>query len=214
MKALSMQMKRVAVALGSAALLASCGARRDRRHDRHQRAARRDHQRYRTDDLRRRHRRPADGGPGQDRPRRRRARVRRRDRIPTAAELRRRVIYMNYRAILDITAAGGYGTLYGPNIDINGNDTLGEGKIAGKEILAYADNGTGKQNVVVMVQIPSELRSRPMRASSPRRRPARAASTARSAPPANGASSTSAPSPTPTPARAWATRISPPTRST
>lgn len=74
---------------------------------------------------------------------------------PTAAELRRRVIYTNYRAILDITAAGGYGTLYGPNIDVNGADTLGEGKIAGREILAYVDDGTGKKNVVVMVQIPS-----------------------------------------------------------
>jgi hydroxybutyrate-dimer hydrolase len=76
---------------------------------------------------------------------------------PTAAELRRRVIYVNYRAVLDISAAGGYGTLYGPNIDVNGNDTLGEGKVAGKEILAYADNGTGKQNVVVMVQIPASF---------------------------------------------------------
>ena len=74
---------------------------------------------------------------------------------PTAVELRRRAIFTNYRAILDITAAGGYGTLYGPNIDVNGNDTLGEGKIAGKETLAYVDNGTGKQNVVVMVQIPA-----------------------------------------------------------
>ena len=36
---------------------------------------------------------------------------------PTAAELRRRAIWTNYRAVLDITAAGGYGTLYGPNVD-------------------------------------------------------------------------------------------------
>jgi len=76
---------------------------------------------------------------------------------PTAAELRRRAIYTNFRAVLDPTAAGGYGTLYGPNIDVNGNDTLGEGKIAGKEILAYADDGTGKKNVAVMVQIPSSF---------------------------------------------------------
>jgi hydroxybutyrate-dimer hydrolase len=74
---------------------------------------------------------------------------------PTAAELRRRAIYTNFRAVLDPTVAGGYGTLYGPNIDVNGNNTLGEGKIAGKEILAYADDGTGKKNVTVMVQIPS-----------------------------------------------------------
>ena len=35
---------------------------------------------------------------------------------PTAAELRRRAIYTNYRGVLDITAAGGYGTLYGPSV--------------------------------------------------------------------------------------------------
>ena len=66
---------------------------------------------------------------------------------PTAAELRRLAICNNYRAILDIAANGGYGTLYGPNIDVNGNPTLGEGKIAGTEYLAYADDGTGKLNV-------------------------------------------------------------------
>ena len=76
---------------------------------------------------------------------------------PTAAELRRRVIYTNYRAVLDISAAGGYGTLYGPNIDVNGNDTLGEGKIAGKEILAYVDDGSGRKNVTIMVQIPASF---------------------------------------------------------
>ncbi|MFO1414844.1 MAG: 3-hydroxybutyrate oligomer hydrolase family protein [Burkholderiales bacterium] len=76
---------------------------------------------------------------------------------PTSAELRRRAIYTNYRGIIDFTAAGGYGVLYGPNIDVNGNDTLGEGKIAGKEILAYVDDGTGKKNVGVMVQIPASF---------------------------------------------------------
>lgn len=76
---------------------------------------------------------------------------------PTAAELRRRAIYTNYRAVLDPSAAGGYGTLYGPNLDISGGDTLGEGKIAGKELLAYADEGNGRQNVVLMVQIPSRF---------------------------------------------------------
>jgi hydroxybutyrate-dimer hydrolase len=74
---------------------------------------------------------------------------------PTAAELRRRAIYANTRGLIDPSAAGGYGTLYGPNIDVTGNDTLGEGKIAGKEILAYADDGTGKKNVTLMVQIPA-----------------------------------------------------------
>jgi hydroxybutyrate-dimer hydrolase len=76
---------------------------------------------------------------------------------PTAAELRRLAIFNNYRAILDISPKGGYGVLYGPNIDINGGNTLGEGKIAGTEYLAYADDGTGKQNVTLMVQVPASF---------------------------------------------------------
>ena len=74
---------------------------------------------------------------------------------PTAAELRKNAIFNNYRAILDISAKGGYGTLYGPNVDVNGNDTLGEGKVAGTEYLAYADDGTVRKNVTMMVQVPS-----------------------------------------------------------
>jgi len=74
---------------------------------------------------------------------------------PTAAELRRRAIYNNYRALVDITPNGGYGSLYGPNIDPHGMDTLGEGKVAGEECLAYADDGSGRQNVTMMVQIPT-----------------------------------------------------------
>ena len=73
---------------------------------------------------------------------------------PTAEELRRRAIWTNYRAVLDITAAGGYGTLYGPNVDKDGNVTASEGKIAGCEHIAYADDGTGSKNVTLMVQVP------------------------------------------------------------
>jgi hydroxybutyrate-dimer hydrolase len=76
---------------------------------------------------------------------------------PTAAELRRRAIYVNYRALVDVSVAGGFGVLYGPNIDTSGNDTLGEGKVAGDEYLAYADDGTGGLNVTMMVQIPSSF---------------------------------------------------------
>lgn len=74
---------------------------------------------------------------------------------PTAAELRKLAIHTNYRAILDITANGGYGTLYGPNVDVNGVAGTGEGRIAGTETIAYADDGTGSQNVTMMVQVPS-----------------------------------------------------------
>lgn len=74
---------------------------------------------------------------------------------PTAAELRRRAIYVNYRALVDFSAGGGYGTLYGPNVTSAGTVTAGEGKIAGKEFIAFADDGTGRKNVGMMVQIPS-----------------------------------------------------------
>lgn len=78
---------------------------------------------------------------------------------PTAAELRRLAIWSNYRALVDISAKGGYGRFWGPNIDADGNDTLGEGKIAGAEYLAYADSGSGsgKQNVTLMVQVPAHF---------------------------------------------------------
>nr|WP_087046568.1 D-(-)-3-hydroxybutyrate oligomer hydrolase [Caballeronia ptereochthonis] len=76
---------------------------------------------------------------------------------PTAAELRRLAIYSNYRALVDMSANGGYGRFWGPNIDLNGNDTLGEGKIAGKEYIAYADDGSGTQNVSLLVQIPASF---------------------------------------------------------
>ena len=74
---------------------------------------------------------------------------------PTGAELRKIAIFNNYRAILDISAAGGYGSLYGPNVDAKGVVTIGEGKIAGSEYIAYSDDGTGTQNITMMVQIPA-----------------------------------------------------------
>jgi hydroxybutyrate-dimer hydrolase len=74
---------------------------------------------------------------------------------PTSAELRKLAIFNNYRAILDISAAGGYGTLYGPNVDAKGVITTSEGKIAGTEYIAYSDDGTGKQNITMLVQVPA-----------------------------------------------------------
>ena len=76
---------------------------------------------------------------------------------PTAAELRRTAIHTNYRAMLDMTAAGGYGTLYGPNVDAQGKVTTGEGKVAGTEYIAFADDGTGRLNVSLMVQVPASF---------------------------------------------------------
>lgn len=65
---------------------------------------------------------------------------------PSVAELRRLAVYSNYRAIIDTSPGSGYGYLYGI--------TEGEGKIPGKEYLAYSDEGTGKQKVTLMIQIP------------------------------------------------------------
>ncbi|GCB03158.1 3-hydroxybutyrate oligomer hydrolase family protein [Ralstonia sp. SET104] len=76
---------------------------------------------------------------------------------PTAAELRRLAIYANYRALVDTAAKGGYGTLYGPNVDASGNVTQGSGMIAGSEYVTYSDDGTGQQNVVLLVQIPDSF---------------------------------------------------------
>ncbi len=73
---------------------------------------------------------------------------------PTPAELRRRAIHANYRALVDTTANGGFGRLYGPNIDLAGNDTLGEGLIPGTEYLAFVKNVKGVRNVTVLVQVP------------------------------------------------------------
>ncbi len=76
---------------------------------------------------------------------------------PTPAELRKLAIFNNYRAVLDITPGGGYGTLYGPNVDTNGNITTSEGLIAGTEYIAYSDDGSGTQNVTLMVQVPANF---------------------------------------------------------
>lgn len=76
---------------------------------------------------------------------------------PTAAELRRNAIHTNYRALVDYTAAGGMGVFYGPNIDTDGRDTLGEGRIAGREYIVWADDGSGTRNVTLMVQVPDSF---------------------------------------------------------
>ncbi|KVL08706.1 D-(-)-3-hydroxybutyrate oligomer hydrolase [Burkholderia cepacia] len=76
---------------------------------------------------------------------------------PTGAELRRLAIWSNYRALVDMSANGGYGRFWGPNVDLDGNDTLGEGKIPGTEYLAYSDDGSGSKNVTLLVQVPASF---------------------------------------------------------
>jgi hydroxybutyrate-dimer hydrolase len=76
---------------------------------------------------------------------------------PTAMELRRNTIYSNYRAIVDPSANGGYGTLYGPNVNVSGTATTSEGLIPGKEYLAYVDDGSGNKKSTIAVQVPDSF---------------------------------------------------------
>jgi hydroxybutyrate-dimer hydrolase len=76
---------------------------------------------------------------------------------PTAAELRRNAIWNNYRALVDMTAAGGYGVFFGPNVTTEGVPGTGDGKIAGAEYIAFADDGSGRRNVTLMVQVPAHF---------------------------------------------------------
>ena len=70
----------------------------------------------------------------------------------TAAELRRAALFFPG------SAGQGFGRLFGPDVDeTTGKKLDGRGKIAGEEYLAYADNGEGKQNVAMLLQIPANL---------------------------------------------------------
>jgi hydroxybutyrate-dimer hydrolase len=73
---------------------------------------------------------------------------------PTAEELRRLAIYNNYRALVDPTPGGGYGTLYGPNVAVDGTVTTSEGLIAGDEYITFEKQGDGRTRVTMMVQVP------------------------------------------------------------
>jgi hydroxybutyrate-dimer hydrolase len=65
-------------------------------------------------------------------------------------QLRRLAIYNNYRALVDVSPGGGYGTLYGPAVG------GGPEKVAGKEYLALARDRDG-QNITLLVQIPASF---------------------------------------------------------
>ena len=76
---------------------------------------------------------------------------------PTADEMRRNTIQSNYRGLVDNTANGGFGLLYGPNIDLAGNSTLGEGLVPGLEYVGVLDDSTGRKRVTMAVQIPDSF---------------------------------------------------------
>ncbi len=69
------------------------------------------------------------------------------------AQLRRLAIYNNYRALVDTSAGGGYGTLYGPTV-APPKEAGPDGQIYGWEYLTYADRHGPGRNVTMMVQIP------------------------------------------------------------
>lgn len=76
---------------------------------------------------------------------------------PTALELRRNSIHANYRGLVDVTTNGGYGSLYGPNLDVSQNVTVNEGLIPGREYIGSLDDGTGRKRVTIAVQIPDSF---------------------------------------------------------
>jgi hydroxybutyrate-dimer hydrolase len=77
---------------------------------------------------------------------------------PTTTEIRQATIVNQYQAFQDMRLTFGYGTLYGPTVPTQFAAKLtASGKIAGKEYLAYADDGTGQQNVTMMVQLPNHF---------------------------------------------------------
>ena len=76
---------------------------------------------------------------------------------PTPAELRRNTIYSNYRGLIDASVGGGYGSLYGPNVNANNVAGNGEGLIPGREYVAVLDDAIGKKKVTVIVQVPDSF---------------------------------------------------------
>jgi len=76
---------------------------------------------------------------------------------PTAEELRRLAIYNNYRALIDPTPGGGYGTLYGPNVAADGTVTTSEGLIAGDEFIVFEKEGNERARITMMVQVPDSF---------------------------------------------------------
>src|SRR5918993_1034929 len=73
---------------------------------------------------------------------------------PTAAELRRAALFLRG------SSAEGFGRLYGPNVNPRTGVALpDDGKIAGTEYLAYADDSDGRQNVAMLLQVPASFRT-------------------------------------------------------
>ncbi|MGK7872955.1 MAG: 3-hydroxybutyrate oligomer hydrolase family protein [Xenococcaceae cyanobacterium] len=76
---------------------------------------------------------------------------------PTPAEIRRATLINQYKALVDLRAKAGYGNLFGPAVPGKFSTPSSDGKVAGKEYITYADDGSGRKNVTVMVQIPDNF---------------------------------------------------------
>jgi hydroxybutyrate-dimer hydrolase len=76
---------------------------------------------------------------------------------PTAAEIRRATIVNEYQAMQDLRSASGYGTLYGSAVPTKFVTPSPDGQVSGSEYLAYADDGSGRKNVTLMVQVPDNF---------------------------------------------------------
>jgi len=74
----------------------------------------------------------------------------------SSEELRTLAIYSSYRGLTDSRSGGGFGVFYGPNVGTDGVPYDDEGKISGKEYLAYSDTckEISHDPVTIMVQIP------------------------------------------------------------
>lgn len=68
---------------------------------------------------------------------------------PTAAELRRAAIARRF------DASSGEGALWGTGFDpVGQRPVTGDGKVTGREVLAFNDDGTGTKNVAMFVDVP------------------------------------------------------------
>src|SRR5262249_1836608 len=67
---------------------------------------------------------------------------------PTPATLRTLQIQSSYFGLLDLSPGGGFGTFFG---------TLDPRANKGSEYIGISDDGTGKQNVTLAVQVPSHF---------------------------------------------------------
>ncbi|WP_232540256.1 D-(-)-3-hydroxybutyrate oligomer hydrolase [Azohydromonas aeria] len=77
---------------------------------------------------------------------------------PTAAELRRNSLHANYRGLVDVSANGGYGTLYGPTVPLSGGAVANPaGMVPGVEYVGVLDNAQGTKRVTMAVQVPSSF---------------------------------------------------------